>query len=308
MNPRKALDRLVTLSPILEHVPYEEIVAIMKESIVKIPIPVAKLKADTFIDRARKNIGETLFSDVHDNLSYIKDPHFIANLLTDYGRANKPHQAMFYGAIESTLIDAQRITAIAETSELFRNRNGVSYDGELYTISRWKNNSELNLAEIVFAQKAIDTNPDIKRAFEKQTEFAKQLGTPDIGFYQDFLIFISEEFAREPKTNNDYKIANAYAELVSSKADIHGIAYPSVATGFFGQNVVFPPAVVDQYLTIEVLATQRLYKDRMNMILVNHKNCENPQHCANAIVWTDVFTQTPIDAIHAELKKPQPLL
>ena len=151
MNPREALDKLVMLSPILEHVPYEEIMAIMKESIVKIPIPLAKLKVDTFIDRARKNIGETLFPDVHENLSYIKDPNVLANFLTDYGRANKPHQAMFYGAIESTLIDTQRVTAIAETSELFRNRNGVSYDGELYTVSRWKNNSELTLTEIVFA-------------------------------------------------------------------------------------------------------------------------------------------------------------
>ena len=69
---------------------------------------------------------------------------------------------------------------------------------------------------------------------------------------------------------------------------------------------MFPPAVVDQHFTIEALSTQRLYKDRMNTILVNHKNCKNPKDSATSIVWTDVLPQTPIDVIHAELKKPQP--
>lgn len=74
---------------------------------------------------------------------------------------------MFYGAIESSLIGHQRITALAETSELFQNPDAINFDGELYTVSRWSNAQELFLAEIVFSKEAIDTNPDIKKAFEK---------------------------------------------------------------------------------------------------------------------------------------------
>jgi hypothetical protein len=153
---------------------------------------------------------------------------------------------MFYGAIESSRINAQRVTANAETSELFQNRNGVSFDGELYTISRWRNTTELTIVEIVFAQKAIETNPDTKKAFDKQVEFAAALNEDDIAFSQEFLVFISEEFAREKPTHNDYKISTAYTELVLSDPAIHGITFPSVQTGYWGQNVVFPPAIVDQ--------------------------------------------------------------
>lgn len=307
MTPAEALERLRALSQILEHVPYEEIISILKDSIKKIPIPLAKLAPNSAIDRVRKNIGDTLFTNVHEELSYIKNQYVIDNYLTEYGRANKPHQPMFYGSVESTLLGTQRITAIAETSELFQNRNAINFDGELYTISRWRNCSELEIVEIVFAEEAIAINPDVKKAFKKQTEFAQALGTPDIDFFKEFLVFISEEFAREKRTHNDYKIATAYAELVMDKPGIHGIAFPSVQTKYHGQNLVLPPAIVDAYLLPEVLSTQRLYKNKLNMLLANHKNCLDALACLDNIIWTDVEAQyksTP-EQILASLNQPQ---
>jgi hypothetical protein len=308
MKPAEALERLRALSSILEHVPYEEILSILKDSIKKIPIPLAKLAPNSPIDRVRKNIGDALFTNVHEELSYIKNQHVIDNYLTEYGRANKPHQPMFYGSVESTLIGTPRITAIAETSELFQNRNAINFNGELYTISRWRNSSELVVVEIVFAKEAIAINPDIKKAFEKQTEFAQALGIEDVDFFKEFLIFISEEFAREKKTHSDYKIATAYAELVLSRPDIHGIAFPSVQTKYHGQNLVLPPATVDAYLLPEVLSTQRLYKNKLNMLLTNHKNCLDPMSCLDNIIWTDVEVQytSTREQILASLNQPQP--
>ncbi|NCI51390.1 hypothetical protein GWC95_15785 [Sediminibacterium roseum] len=307
MTPREALDQLKMISPILEHVPYDEIMSLLKDSVRKIPLSLAKLPAGTNIDRARQNKGEALYTSVYDELSYIRNQNVIDNFLTEYGRANKPHQPMFYGALESTLVGTQRVTAIGEVSALFQNRNGVSLNGELYTISRWRNTVELTVVEIVFAQKAIDTNPDIKKAFEKQTAFAAALNEPDIDFFQEFLIFISEEFAREKKTHNDYKISTAYTELALSNPEVQGITYPSVQLDLWGQNIVFSPAIVDQYLEIHVLSTQRLYKNKLNTFGANHKNCLNPKDCHDNIIWTDLDPQymSPYAEILAHLNRPQ---
>ena len=287
MTNVEALAKLKELSLQLDKVEFSDIIDLLKNSIQKIPVPIAKLHPNTAIDRARKNEGEKLFKSV-DQLSYITDPYVIQNILTEFGRANNPHEALFYAAVESTLIGHQRITAIAETSKLFQERRGVSFDGELYTVSRWRNSEELLLAEVVFAQAAIDINPDTKKAFEAQSEFAKSQGTEDIDFYLDFLVFISEQFARPAVTHNDYKISTAYKELIFSKPNIHGIAFPSVQTNYYGQNIVLPPSIVDKYLSVEVLATQRLYKNHMKTLLNNHKNCMNPKDCYNDIQWADL--------------------
>jgi hypothetical protein len=303
MTNREALIKLKELSNQLEKVEYADIVQILKESIRKIPVPITKMPPNTLIDRVRKNIGENPFTDVHNQLSYIKDQNVIDKYLSEFGRANEPHQPMFYGAIESSLIGHQRITALAETSDVFQNPTAVNFDGELYTVSRWRNINELLLAEIVFSQDAINTNPDIKKAFEKQTEFAKQVAGSDLDFHIDFLIFISEQFARPKSSHHDYKISTAYTNLVLTNPSIHGIAYPSVQTKYLGQNVVFPPAVVDKHLVIDVLAMQRLYKNKMNAYLNNVKNCLTPSHCLESIIWSDLDPQhiAPIEKIHKSL-------
>lgn len=303
MTNKEALVKLKELSSHLDDVEYSDIIGILKESIRKIPIPIAKLAANTPIDRVRKNIGESLFTNVHEQLSYIKDQYVIDNFLREFGRANEPHQPMFYGAIESSQIGHQRITALAETSELFQDPNAVNLDGELYTVSRWRNSIELSLAEVVFSSEAIKINPNTKKAFEKQSEFAKNLQIDDIDFYIDFLVFISDQFARPKNSHHDYKISTAYANLVLTHPDIHGVAYPSVQTQYMGQNIVFPAKTVDSFLAIGPLATQRLFKNKMRTVINNHMNCVNPSECLTNILWVPVKSQfvKTLDEIHKAL-------
>jgi len=303
MTNREALIRLKELSGHLDKVTYSDIIQILKEAVRRIPVPIAKLPINTPIDRVRKNIGETHFSDVHEQLSYIKDQYVIDNYLNEFGRANEPHQPMFYGAVESSLVGHQRITALAETSELLQDSTSINFDGELYTVSRWRNSHELFLAEIVFSQEAININPDIRKAFEKQSGFAKQACAGDEEFYLDFLVFISDEFARPKSTHHDYKISTAYTSLVLSNPEIHGIAYPSVQTRYEGQNIVFPPYIVDKYFAVEVLSMQRLYKKKLRSHLNNVKNCLRPNDCLTKIIWVDLDPQhvAPIEEIHKSL-------
>ena len=115
MTAQEALRELEECSMRLAEVRYEEIMYLLKQVIQRIPIPVAKLRLGTLIDRVRPNDGEVLF-DRLEQLNYITDERVIRELLTEYGRGNCPHQPMFYGAVVSTLVRQQRLTALAETS------------------------------------------------------------------------------------------------------------------------------------------------------------------------------------------------
>jgi hypothetical protein len=286
MTNREGLNKLIELSTQLEKVDYKYIVDILRNHIRRIPFALTKLEANSNIDRVRKNIGDKLFTNV-DELSYIKDQNVIDKFLTEFGRVNMPHQPIFYGAIGTTDLKYQRITAIAETSELVQNINGVNFDGELYTISRWSNKEELSLVEVVFSSEAIKINPDIKRAFEMQTEFVKQAGIDDIEFYTDFLVFISNQFARPKVTHHDYKISSAYANLAFTHQLVQGIAFPSVQTNYIGVNVAFKPEIIDKYFEIKVVSTEKLYKNKMRMFINNHKNCLSPMKTNQNLYWTD---------------------
>lgn len=171
MSPKEAFSLLKKLSLNLRDVGYYEVLALMRV-IGRLPIPIARIPVGVSIDRVRKNIGEKLFSAV-DDLSYITDPNVIRDRLTEYGRANKPHTVMFYGAVESSLVRHQRITAIAETSALWQDKAANNIGGEFYTVGRWVTTSELFVAEMVFATEALAINPDIQIAYLKQAEFLK---------------------------------------------------------------------------------------------------------------------------------------
>lgn len=270
MNKENAFETLKEFSKKLDEISYDEIYTLLKESIRRIPIPVAKIHKNSEVDRARLNKGEELYNSIED-LGYIKRQYIIDNYLKEFGRANMPHQVMFYGALRTSPIDKPRLTAIAETSRLFQDENGYNMSGEKYTISRWRNSQEFFVAEIVFAKAAIENNPDIKRSFEKQIKFAEESNETDIQFYKDFLVFISEEFARKIERNDDYKISVAYSNLILEHPEIEGIVFPSVQTNYLGANIVMPPSTVDKYFSPEVCSTQILYKTPEKTLIANGK-------------------------------------
>lgn len=289
MTKEEALTKLKELSNQLEHVEYCDIVDIIKTSIRFIPIPNTILRQHSRIDRVRKNINENLFTKV-DELSYIKNPEIIKNM-KEFGRANMPFQSMFYGAIESSELKQQRVVAIAETSELFQNPEGVHLDGELYTVSRWTNKKDLLLAQVIFSNEAIKINPDVKKAFEHQKEIARQsLKVEDFDYFIDFLVFISDQFARPKNTHHDYKISTAYTNIVLEHPEINGIVFPSVQTKLMGLNIVLEPKIVEEYLDINVIATQKLYKNRMQTFIGKHRNCLNPKDCYDNLIWSELDT------------------
>lgn len=301
MTNVEALSKLKELSNQLEKVDYSTITDLFHVFIKEIPIPIAKLEKNTLVDRARPNEGDTLFSKVAD-VDFITDQDVIDTKLVEFGRANKPHQPMFYGATESTAIQVNRITALYEVSKLLQDRdNSINIQGELYTIGRWRNSETLFLAEVVFAKNALKNNPDTRLAFTKQIELANSVNTEDKEFFIDLITFISDEFARKIITHHDYKISVVYTNLALTCPGVHGIAYPSVETDYYGQNVVFPPATRKKYLEVQTLATQRVHKNKIPIFINNHKNCESPNVNPDNLTW--IYVGSKYLALEDEIMK-----
>jgi hypothetical protein len=270
MNKREAFEKLKDYSKNLSAVSYEEIYDLFTNGIKFIPLPLAKVRENVIIDRARQNIGNNLFKNINE-LGYIKDKNVIQSSLISYGRANKPHQVMFYGALQTELINRPRLTAIAETSHLFNDSKIDCLDGEYYTISRWETQKEFLVVEVVFSEYAMKNNPDINRSFENQKKLLQShnLTQEEIEFQLEYIKLISEEFSKPVSDPEEYKISAAYTNLVLLHSEAKGITYPSVQTDYFGVNIVLTPDAVDNCLKPTVCSTQILYKKGLTGFIAN---------------------------------------
>jgi hypothetical protein len=141
---------------------------------------------------------------------------------------------MFYGALESSIINKQRVTAISETSRIFKDVEAINLEGELLTLSRWEVMEDIVIVEIMLK---------LLKLFS--FEFAKVVST-----HEDF----------------NYKISTAFTNLVINDGilpdgrKIEGITYPSVVSGYQGQNIVLRPDDVDQKIKLKYVTTTSLHK------------------------------------------------
>jgi hypothetical protein len=266
-HQKLALQELISYREKLDKIEFNDIQTLMRESLRYIPIATAKLHKNSTIDRVRLNKKEHFYYS-EEKLSYIKDEKIIAENLVEFGRANKPHQPLFYGAIESEKIKENRLTAYLETSTLLRDTKTELFEGELFTLARWQTNEELIVAEMVFSDKAIKENPNTAVSFKNQFNQLKEHPMREIALQQ--MKFFSEEFARKKKTHHDYKISAAYADLIMNQGGYPGILYPSVQSNYQGQNIVLRPDIVDKYLVLKNASTHRLHKNKMQSLMSNY--------------------------------------
>ncbi|MFH6987961.1 hypothetical protein ACHRVW_09465 [Flavobacterium collinsii] len=268
----KALNELISYRDKLDGIEYDDIKILIKTSIRHIPIALAKLYRGAAVDRVRLNEDKAFFTS-QDELSYITKKEIIDQSMKEFGRANKPHQPLFYGALESTKIKENRLTAYLETSTLIRDKEKILLEGELFTLSRWRTTKELIIPEIVFSNEAIRNNPDTAVSFQKQYEFLKEEPMREIALRQ--LQLFSEEFARKKNSHHDYKISVAYADLLMNEGGHPGIVYPSVQSGYQGQNIVLRTDIVDKYLELTNVSTHRVHKNKMKSLMANYYHAVN---------------------------------
>jgi len=283
-SKEQTLNKLVEISKNLEKIDFDDVKVFIKKAIEKMPVPTAILRKGALIDRARVNNSEILYMKERD-ISYIKDKAIIEKF-TEYGRANKPKQVMFYGAIESPEITQQRITAIFETSRLLKDKKTVS-GTELITVSRWEVLEDITLAEVIFSDKAIQNNNYTNTAF--QHHFKQFFEHEDRELILQQLIFFSNEFAKKVGNDIDYKISVAYTDIILNGAvEIEGIAYPSVASGYKGQNVVLRPNIIDTKLKLQKVVTQKIVKDKNKVRIDNDKYVKSFGLNNSSFEWIDI--------------------
>ena len=81
MTKEEAFEKLKEFSKKLDTISYDEIYTLLRESVRRIPIPLAKFHKNGELDRARLNKGDALYNSL-DDLGYIKDRNVIDNFLT----------------------------------------------------------------------------------------------------------------------------------------------------------------------------------------------------------------------------------
>ena len=279
----KALNEIIAYRDRLNEIDYKDIKTLIKESIRHVPVALAKLHKNATIDRARLNNGTPFFTSQND-LSYITDKEVIEKYLTEFGRANKPHQPLFYGALTSEKIEHNRMTAYSETSTLLRDTESENFDGELFTLSRWITNEELIVPEIVFSEEAIAANPQTAASFQMHYQWLMKEPMRELALKQ--LQLFSQEFARKARSHHDYKISVAYADLLMSEGNHPGVLFPSVQTGYQGQNIVLRPDIVDKHLVLTNVSTHRVHKNKMQSVMTNYYHTINFGEINSKFVWT----------------------
>lgn len=236
-----------------EYIPYSTIyqsIADMRHKFV----PSAKLSKGHYIDRVRINNSQTDLFTKEEQISYIHNPEIIEKYV-GFGRANAAKQAVFYGAVESPEIKQPRVVAYFETSDLFRDTQGLPDNvGEIFTLSRWRIMEDIEVMEMIFSDQVLENSEYARMSLAHQSGNYKHL--PLAVEYEEQGRFFSNEFSRSDVKKGEshkYKIAAAYANYIWSNTHIKGVTYPSVQSLYRGQNVALLPELVDKYLKLETV-------------------------------------------------------
>lgn len=118
----------------------------------------------------------------------------------------------------------------------------------------------VQLAEIIYSDQYPNASRYVQMSVANQRknideaveQFKKQ---EDIDYSEHFdhqsRIFCNEFAKTEIDSPDDYKISAAYSNYILQRTPASGLTYPSVKSGYQGQNVVMLPEVVNSILKLE---------------------------------------------------------
>lgn len=227
----KAIQKLESINPNDEFAYEEAIRAFL--SIGQFPVLIDKIDSNTSICRTRTHSkSEILFEKVSDI--------FIApqNVITNFARCNKPHQAKLYGS-------ENRPTSYLELVKNWLD-NFKEGDKLFVTVGQWTTQRDFNLVIVTTPDKHQRTS-----AFDKHygDYLDKYIGQYSNGIRQgliEFYKYLFCKFRKEAKNDlHTYLITTAYCNLAlnlaKDKAD--GILYPSVPANGNGMNIAFNSSI-----------------------------------------------------------------
>lgn len=198
--------------------------------------------------------------DSNEPHEYVKDISYMPSdklhYIKDYGRVNKPGQAMFYGAFNP-------VTAAIEV--LHANPEFLKKPSALLTIGIWKFAEPLVLTEMLLSQSQHDKMyRELSGIKEFVSKFDKKFFDEQVAWTNKFTDleqaateYFAAKFCEYNENNHHYKASNYYADRVfdrysehpnSGGTPIEGIIYSSVPNSYQQKNIVLPPEVVDSKL------------------------------------------------------------
>jgi hypothetical protein len=197
--------------------------------IKKLPIILFKYPKGNFLFRSRLNDGSSIFY----SKSEISAPH--ERFVSNYSRANKPRQVLFYCSEDRPTSYFEQIEHLAENA---------SFGDEIQiTIGRWLLNEDLQLG-LVFNPLAPRTNKYSKHHGEAFDSIIDSMPETQRKGTIKFFEFIGKEYSKQSSGNaSAYKITCAYSNIVFGYEQCDGIIYPSVPGGGEGFNVVLKKEV-----------------------------------------------------------------
>jgi len=239
----------------IEKVSFKKLIHIILQNNIHIPYTTIMLKKGAPIERGRINENNRLFKSEFE-ISYRTD---LGNI-SEFGRANKPFQSMFYGSLPSEDIKSLAIVLFAELVEQFRNVPETDFETNM-TIGRWFVKEDFEVADVCFSEDYF-TIEEIKTRYDFWITKTKNdlLGQKE---YQDLLQFFSKEFSKtQINTHFDYKLSSFYTEIAINANKLNGISYPSVKTDYSGRNIALTPDAVEKYLELKEVAVFKFIVDK----------------------------------------------
>jgi hypothetical protein len=195
------------------------------------------ISADVETYRARIDEGEDPFSFVKD--IFVRD----SDKITNYGRANRPHQQIFYSSSHVKVAATEVVQNISPENYWF------GKDIATVTVGVWRIKKPLLVSIMNNSSSLRKVRDDIRKSYNRYHDriFNMKLSNHVI-FVDDILSeFITEQFTREVKEEHDYKISALYSNAIKLLRNIpefkpgfklfDGIRYPSVATRYIGDNL-----------------------------------------------------------------------
>lgn len=196
------------------------------------PVVLHPFLKGNMIFRSRPNDNSSKYEKITDI------SHPATKYVTDYARANKPRQSLFYGS-------ENRPTSYMEFADKLSMQKSAG-DKFSITVGGWKVQQDLTLALVLnpFDKSDNQYNKYYGKGFDEFVE--KSSPSQKEGILRLFN-FIAEEYA---KPFNDkigtYLITCAYSNIILGIQRCDGIIYPSVQNSGNSFNVVLKRSVVEQ--------------------------------------------------------------
>jgi hypothetical protein len=222
----------------LSNISLDDLGEMIEDVFKTIPFATGTIPKGQTIFRARVNEDDHSFENI--SQLGLKPKHKV----DDFGRANRPYEAVFYCADNFELACGEVLQNIKYS---FNPKGEIG----ITTVSEWETLRDLHVSPIYYSEAVMEKRKDIAEFKENNSEFLRAKGTvksKTLDVSDLILEFFCDEFSKSKITTpNDYKFSvwyfmrlNKMNNQIASKyatKKFDGVVYPSVAMKFKGNNI-----------------------------------------------------------------------